>query len=1020
MRISIICFFFLGSICFSFAQKKEINGVVTSSLDKTNPLIGVSVLIQGTKEAVMTDFDGNFKLRVKIGDVLVFNYLGFETQKVTITNLNKLSVFLKPASNELEEVMVTAVSFGYGTQELKKVSGAVSVVDGKSVEKLTPVRMEESLQGTASGINVVAAGSPGSKPTIFIRGITSNKGNSPLVVIDGVPQTLDDMNALNPYDIAKIDVLKDASTAAIYGVAGGNGVILITTKSGKKNQKMKVRYNNSYAIQQVNKYIRVLNASEYATILNEASVNSGGDIIFDDIKSLGKGTNWQKELFRKAPMVNHNLSVQGGTNASTYFLSAGYMGVQGVMGTEGKSTFNRINLTGRFTTDVTEKLKVIVNTNYSNLKESGVNELFNALNFDPTLPVRDDSGKYSLSKTITQEVVNPLLSMSNTYNSSDIHKLFGKLALKYEPLKNLQFTSRFGYVFANKKGKSFSPLQYYGVGHNRTNANEDLSPIVTTTSKGETNRTYSSVSEDMTNWYNFNYELFGNYKFTLKEHHLFHTVVGFSIAKNAAENVSASAKDIPNNSWEFADVSAAKGSAKTQTSGSWQSVKRNMSFFGRVNYDFQGKYLASVTVRRDGSTSFGKQNKFGTFPSASLGWVLSKETFFKIPSIDFLKIRGSYGVLGNDNISPQFPRISNFPKYTFSGSSKAGSKLDNIANDAVSWENQVQVNVGFDLKMFEEALGLTVDFFQKKVSDLLFDPTLSPYLGTPRYPSANVGSTRTRGVDVSLSYGKDITENVHLGTSFNFTTARNLVLKINNGDKFVWVGGYGIPYKNLSRFEQGMEPGYFYGHKTDGIFQNQQEIDAHAKQQGAQPGDIRFVDVNGDGTIDDKDRTKIGSPYADFTLGWNLNLQVYGFDVALFTYTSIGGNIYRAYERNLNYTNRFGAVVNRWRGEGTSNKEPRVTFVDSNNNNRPSDRYVEDGSFFKIKNIQLGYTVDKSITEKAGIKKLRVYVQAKNILVITKYSGYDPEISSGLFDTGIDRGAYPIPRIISAGVNVEF
>ncbi len=1016
MRYKIICFLFFGTICLSFAQKNEISGVVTYD---NMPLSGVNIRIENTEEGTVTDFDGNFKMQVNIGDILVFSYLGFQTQKVKIMNTNRLLVVLKRSSDELSEVMITTISTGYSTQELKKVSGAVSFVDGESVQRLKPVRVEESLQGTTSGVNVIAAGSPGAKPTIFIRGITSNKGNAPLVVIDGVSQTLDDMNALNPSDIAKIDVLKDASTAAIYGVAGGNGVIVITTKSGEKNQKMKLNYSSSYAIQEVTKFIRVLNSAEYATILNEASVNSGGDIIFNNIKDLKKGTNWQKELFKKAPIVNHNISVQGGTNASTYFLSVGYTDIQGVMGTQGKSKFNRTNLTGRFTIDLSDQFNVIVNTNYTNIEESGINELFNALNFDPTLPVRNKDGKYSISKTITQEVVNPLASMSNNYNSSDIHKLFGKLALQYEPIKNLKLTSRLGYVFANKKGKSFTPLQFYGVGHNKTNANEDLSPIVTV-SEDETNSTYSSVSEDMTNWYNFNYEFFGNYKFLFQDDHLFNMVAGFSLGRSSAESVSAHAKDIPNNSWNFADVSAAKGDAKTQTSSSWQSVKRNLSFFGRMNYDFQGKYLASFTVRRDGSTSFGKNNKFGTFPSGSLGWIITKEEFFQIPMINFLKIRGSYGALGSDNISPQFPKISNFPKYTFSGVIKSGSKLDNIANDAVSWEHQIQINAGFDLKMFENALGLTVDFFQKEVSDLLFDPTLSPYLGTPTYPSSNVGSTRTRGIDVSLSYQKDIIENVNLVTSLNFTTAKNEVLKINNSDKFVWVGGYGIPYKNLSRFEEGEEPGYFYGHKTNGIFQNQAEIDAHAVQNGAQPGDIRFVDVNGDGRIDDEDRTKIGSPYPKFILGWNLNLQVYDFDFSLFTYSSIGADIYRAYERNLNYTNRFGSVVNRWRGEGTSNKEPRVTFVDNNNNNRPSDRYIEDGSFFKIKNIQLGYTIDKNLTGQIGIKKVRIYVQGKNVLVLTKYSGYDPEISSSIFDTGIDRGSYPIPRTILAGINVAF
>jgi len=781
---------------------------------------------------------------------------------------------------------------------------------------------------------------------------------------------------------------------------------------------MKLTYNGAYGVQQVNRFIPMLNGAQYATILNEASINSGGNLIFNNVAEIGSGTNWQKQLFRTAATMTHNLSMKGGSNRSTYFMSLGYNDTKGVMGSDEKSFFKRLNLTGKFKHKLNEEFDMDIQVNYANLKEAGINELFNALNFDPTLPVRDDEGDYSISSNITQEIVNPLLSMSNTYNSSRINKLFGKLSLHYQPIDGLKFTSRFGYIFANKKGRSFSPLQFYGVGHNRTNANKDLSPIVTV-SDGETNRTYSSVSEDMTNWFNISYELFGTYKFQWGTNQ-FDLVVGASIARNASENVTAHAKDVPNNSWAYASVNAAKGDAKTQTSGAWNNVKRNMSFFGRLNYDHLGKYLASFTVRRDGSTSFGKNNKFGTFPSASVGWVISKEDFFSSSLVDWLKLRVSYGALGSDNISPQFPRISNFPKYTFSGSSQAGSKLDNIANDSVSWEHQLQTNVGLDLKMFGETLELKVDLFQKEVSDLLFSPTLSPYLGTPRYPSANVGSTRSRGVDVVFSYQKDIGSHVRLRTDLNFTAVRNTVVKINNGDKFIWLSGYGTPHKNLTRFEEGEAPGYFYGHKTAGIFQNQAEIDAHAQQSGAVPGDIKFVDVNGDGIIDDKDRTNIGSPYPDFTLGWNLNLQVGNFDCSVFTYASVGGKIYRAYERNLNYTNRFASVVNRWTGEGTSHKEPRVSFIDGNQNTRPSDRYLEDGTFFKVKSVQLGYSLSKSLASRIGLSSARIYVQAKNVLVLTQYSGYDPEISGGIFDTGIDRGTYPIPRTMSLGLNVTF
>ena len=441
---------------------------------------------------------------------------------------------------------------------------------------------------------------------------------------------------------------------------------------------------------------------------------------------------------------------------------------------------------------------------------------------------------------------------------------------------------------------------------------------------------------------------------------------------------------------------------------------------GRVEYDFNEKYLASFTVRRDGSTNFGKNNKFAIFPSASIGWVASNEDFFNSSVVDFLKVRASYGTVGNDNASPQFGTISTFPKYTFDGQIVNGSTLLGIPNNDVSWENQTQTNIGVDLRMFDSKLKFTADYFIKTVDDLLFSPTLSLYLGIPSYPVANIGKTETKGYELSLSYGDEIAKNVSFNTTFNFTAAENLVKEINNGDKYIWGSGYGIPFTSLTQFRQGESPGIFWGYKTNGT---QADVDAHATQSNAQPGDIRFVDVDGNGKIDAEDRTKIGDPFPDFTLGWNFNLNVSNFDLSVFTYASVGNDIFRGYERGLNYTNKFASVLNRWTGEGTSTTEPRYSFIDANNNSRASDRYVEDGSFVKIKNIQLGYNFSEATASKLGLSSLRVYALAKNAFTFTDYTGYDPEISNGgspVLDTGVDRGSYPSPRIISLGLNLKF
>lgn len=1005
------------------SQNIQLKGsVVEASTGQGLP--GVNIVVKNTSLGGTSDFDGNFAIaNIPVGSVLQFSYVGFTTKEVKVTNSNFLKIQLQEDSQALEEVVIV----GYGTQKISNVSGAISRVGSKEIETLKPVRAEEALQGQAAGVNVISSGSPGATPTVLIRGIPSYTGTNPLVVIDGVTQSLEDLNSLNPSDIESMNVLKDAAMTAIYGVSGGNGVIVVKTKSGKRNTKTTFGYDSSYGIQEVYKTINVLNASEYAAVLNESSVVSGGGLIFPNLNGLGLGTDWQKQVLKEAPISSNNFTASGGGENTSYFFSAGYLGQDGVVGGGDKSYFNRANLTANVNTNITDKTTFIINTSYANIKGKGLSEnnigsvLSNALNFDPTVAPYDEDGNYGISNTITQEIKNPLAQINDTYNKGNTNKLFGKLELQYDIMNNLKVTSRFGYTYVDVLGKNFSPLVYYGVGHNSTTAHPDLTPIVTIDPvSGDETSTHSRVSESYTNYFSYTYELYGNYDFKISKDHSFETVLGFSIGKNSGSNITANAQDVPFNSWAYADVSAATGDAKSQTSSSWQYESRNLSYFSRINYDYQEKYLLSFTARMDGSTSFGKNNKFAFFPSASIGWVVSKEDFFNQSFVNYLKFRGSYGSVGNDNITPQFARISTFPKYTFDGNIISGSTLQSIPNDDVTWENQIQYNAGFDVKLFDNKFSITADYFVKTVDDLLFNPTLSLYLGTPVYPASNIGKTKSLGIDLAIGYSDTYFDGFNISSNVNFTTSTNTVEEINNGDKFIGGAGYGIPYTILTRFEEGFSPGYFYGYKTAGIFQNQNEVTAHATQTGAQPGDLRYVDINGDGIISDSDRTKIGDPFPDFTIGWNLSLDYKNFDFNIFTYASVGGDIYRAYERNLNFTNRYAGTLERWRGEGTSNSEPRVTFIDTNNNRRASDRYVEDGTFVKIKNIQLGYTLPEGPFKSSGLAKVRLYAQVKNAFTFTDYSGYDPEISSGVLDTGIDRGSYPQPRTWTVGVNVKF
>ena len=998
------------------AQTGSLSGSVTDA-NTNDALPGVNVIVKNTTNGTNTDFNGNFSLNdVKSGDVLVFSYIGYQTLEYTVSSSFNVSISLEEDVEALEEVVL----LGYVSQKASNISGAVTTVDGESVAKLKPVRVEDALQGQA-GINVIASGAPGSKPTVLIRGISSYSGNDPLVIVDGINLTLDDMASLDPNNIESISVLKDASTTALYGVEGGNGVILITTKGGKRNQETQFSFDSSYGQQSVEKTIAVLNATEYAAILNEGSVASGGPVIFDNLLGLGSGTDWQKEVLRTdAPIIQNNFSARGGSESVSYYLATGYTSQEGILYGEDKSFFDRFNFTTNVDVDLTDKLTARVYNTYSNEKGSGLGDvLFNALNMSPTTPVYDANGNFGISNTITQEVKNPLAQISNSYNESNVNKITGKVELEYDVFKDFSITGRLGYNYVDIKDKSFSPLVYYGAGHNQTNALPDGSPIVSVDpATGESTQTHNRVNEGSVEYFRYNFEVLGNYSFSVDNKHNFSVFAGFSMTKNTGQGLYGSAVDVPFNSWKFADISSATGTQEFQTTSSWNSVGRKISFMARAEYDYNEKYLASFTMRRDGSTSFGENNKFGYFPSASLGWVMSNEDFFESEAVNFFKVRASYGIVGNDNISPQFATISTFPKYTFGDNITAGSTLLAIPNLDVSWENQVQMNVGFDLRMFDSKVSLAFDYFEKSTEDLLFNPTLSLYLGTPVYPAANIGSTETTGIDINLGYSNDFSDNVSLNTSVSFTTADNMVTEIANGDKYIWGAGYGIPYKNLTQFREGESPGIFWGYKTNGIFQNQGEVDAHATQPNAQPGDIRFVDVDGNGVINADDRTKIGDPFADFTLGWNLNLNVYNFDLSVFTYGSFGNDVYRAYERNLNYTNKFARVLDRWTGEGTSNTEPRYSFVDGNNNTRASDRYVEDGSFIKIKNVQLGYNFD--LNESSAFDSVRLYLQGKNLLTITDYTGYDPEMSGGVLGSGIDRGNYPTPRIVSVGLNVKF
>ncbi len=1024
----------LGSILQqAMAQALSVTGKVKNKAGE--PMVGATISIKGTPKNAVTDANGSFTISAAKGATIVVSYTGMAVMEKKITDAGDLMFVLEESNvSNLNDVVVV----GYGSQKVTKVSGAISTVKAADIEKLNPVRAEDALQGRASGVNVIQNGSPGSKPTVLIRGIPSFSGTDPVVIVDGVPQSLTDLNSINPADIESINVLKDAATTAIYGVKGGNGVILVTTKGGRKNKKAEFSVSSNYGMQEVMNTIGVLNATEYAAIVNEGSTVAGGNVIFPDLSKVGLGTDWQNEIFKKASFQTHNISARGGSDKMSYFLSGGYLNQGGIVGGNDKSVFNRGNFTANLNFDLTPKLKFILNTSAILLNSKGVQEnsfnsvIGSALNYDPTVPVYNNVpntvGQYGFSTLLLSEIFNPLTKLDNTYNKNIGNKLYGKFEFQYDVLKSLKLTSRFGYTKYDGNAKSFAPLVFYGINNVDNSMNADGSTI-----PGR----HNSVSHEKASNFNWTWESFANYNFKVKEDHTFETVAGFSLAKITGNAAGATRQDVPFNSWDFADFTAAVGNNNATNSNAsngyyYQYFRRNLSGFARINYDYQDKYLASFTGRRDGSYAFGADNKYANFFSGSLGWVVSKENFFKSEFIDFLKIRGSYGSIGNENVNPQFvsiatggPSYGNPPNsngYTFGGVFYPGATVASAANDALRWEKQLQSNVGFDLTFYKRKFNLSADYFQKKVDGLLFTPSAALYLGTVPIPTANIGSTKSAGLDISLGYTETFGRNFKLNTSVTFTTSKNEVTATNDDGTAKIQGGYYFngQSQSVTVFEKGFTPGYFYGYKTNGLFQTQDEINKSATQPGAVPGDIRFVDVNGDGVITAADQTKIGDPFPTFTMGWNLNLEFKNFDFNAFTYASVGNDIYSAYERNANYSNKYRGVLARWTGPGTTNDatNPRYSFTDANSNIRVSDRYVQDGSFIKIKNLQLGYTFPASVT-KSIFNKLRVFVQVKNAFTFTDYTGYDPEIAGGILDTGIDRGAYPQSRTYSFGLDFK-
>jgi TonB-dependent starch-binding outer membrane protein SusC len=1008
--------------------QNAVRGRVTDENDQ--PLPGVNVLLKGSTLGTVTDASGEFRIDNAPADaVLQVSFIGYLSQEVALNNQSNVTVKLLPDVTNLDEVVV----IGYGTTTQKELTGSVSVVNGKDITALNPTRLEQALQGRVPGVQIGAnSGAPGAGLNIRIRGFTSNGDNTPLILVDDVPYDEEGLAALNPNDIESINVLKDG-TAGIYGVRAANGVILITTKKGTKNGKPTLEFSGYYGVQQTTKKMDLLDAHEYAVLKNETYASGGGTPPFAN-PNLGKGTDWQDEVFQDAPIQNYNITLSGGSDKSRYAIGGSYMDQQGIVGGK-KSGYRRYNARLNFTADILPNLTWENTLLYTNerrdmLPEMGISSvLFNTINANPAAsPYRED-GSYAFLEDVS-EVINPLAQMANTFNRVTTNKIVGKQELRYKINENLEATGRAGYIYAIGDEKQFNPLVFYGANKaQNTAANAALEPNMTKISDDLSIPVYNNVRETRNTYFNYNFEAFLNYNRTFGMHKIKATL-GTSMIGYDNRSLTGTGYNVPYNSNDFADISATESANYLNNTSSWQNRTRLLSQFARAEYAYGSKYMLSASLRRDGSTAFGANNRFGYFPAVSGAWIMSEESFFQTNAIQFMKLRASYGVSGNDKIPANafLPLLDGEGVYPFDNVLTNGVALGKIGNPDLKWETTGQANFGVDLNILQDKVSITADYYVKTTKDLLFSPDISAIVGAygagSSPPIINGGKVRNSGLEFSIDYHTQLTQDLSFNIGYNITTIYNKVVSLPPGVDFFQFGSFSVGGSSATRMQTGYPMGYFFGYKTDGVYQSQAEIDERGvTQPDAAPGDLRFVDADGSGNInfsDNSDKGRIGSPIPDAIMGLNLGLNFKGFDFAATFYASVGNEILRNYERQLPMANMLTYNRGRWTGAGSTNEYPRLTTLPTRNN-VISDFYIEDGSFVRLKNIQLGYTLPRAIVDRIGASRLRIYVAANNLLTFTKYKGFDPDFSA--YDpnlNGIDYGFYPQAKTIMGGLNLTF
>lgn len=974
-----------------FAQQITVQGVVKDQTGET--VIGASVMEKGTTNGTITGIDGDFSLNMSPNGTLVVSFVGYKTQEVQVKGQKQLQVVLSEDAEMLDEVVV----IGYGTMKKSDLTGAVSSIGNKDIKDSPVSNLGQAIQGKISGVQIVDAGKPGDNVSIKIRGLGSINNCDPLVVIDGVPTDLG-LSSLNMADVERLDVLKDASATAIYGSRGANGVVMITTKRGTEG-KGKLAVSANYSFQNATNVPSLLNAAQYAELSNDMMVNSGRNPNpeWANPSELGAGTDWMDELLRTGVMQNYTVSYSGGNEKSHYYVSGGFLDQSGIV----KSVnYRRFTFQSNSDAQVLKWLKFSNNITFSaDTKKSGSYSIGDALKALPIYPVKNEDGSWSGPDGNSEwygSTRNPIGPTELNKSQTDGYNFLANLTAELTFTKWLKFKSTFGYDAKFWFIDNFTPKYNW-------------KPTPTE----ETSR-YKSDNKSFTYLWD-NYFLFDH---TFAEKHRVGLMAGMSAQWNTNDYLNAQ-----KNVFMFDNVHEMDNGEEMYAIGGNETEWALLSYMARVNYSYEDRYLLTATIRRDGSSRFGKKHRWGTFPSVSVAWRASQEKWFpKNDYINDLKVRAGYGVTGSQASVGNYSYLASYNTsvYPFGISSGNQTALvsSTLANPYIHWEEVAQTNIGFDASLFNSRVMFSFDAYLKETRDMLVKASIPITSGfedtTTTY--TNAGKVRNQGIEMSL-HTINLTGELGWETNLTATYNKNKIKDLNS-DVPYYINQINNSYVTMLAKDYPIN--VFYGYVTDGIFQNQSEVNTHAVQPGAEPGDIRFRDLNNDGVINDSDRTVIGNPNPSWLFSMNNSLSYKGFELSVFLQGIAGNKIYNA--NNIDNTGMAAAynqttdVLKRWQGEGTSNSMPRAVFGDPNQNTRVSDRFVENGSYLRLKNITLSYTFPKQWLQKAQIENARLSLSCENVATITGYSGFDPEVGIN----GIDQNRYPISRTFSLGLNFNF